>query len=264
MVSSDKTVGGDVRSAAAEAPRPSQAERARTLLESNGVGTLCTIASEPAGYPFGSLVAFAGLDGTPVLLLSDLAEHTRNLHADARASLLIAEAPADAPLAGARVTLVGRCSPLGASEQQTARTAYLARHPSARAYAALNDFKLYQLQVETARVVAGFGRMAWLSAAEWHAARPDPIAPTAAEIIAHMNQDHADVLPLYCVAFSNLPEPKSVRMTGIDRLGFDLSATTSSGSRTLRIAFHEPIASSNDARRALIALLTEARAKLRS
>jgi len=264
MSSSDRAVGGDSRSAAAEPPRPSQAERARTLLEANGVGTLCTIANEPAGYPFGSLVAFAALDGTPVLLLSELAEHTRNLHANPRASLLIAEAPAGAPLAGARVTLLGRCSPLAASEQQRARSAYLARHPSARAYAALNDFKLYQLEVETARVVAGFGRMAWLSAAEWQGARPDPIAPTAAEIIDHMNQDHADVLPLYCLAFGNLPEPKSVRMTGIDRLGFDLSATTSSGARSLRVAFREPIADSNDARRALIALLTEARAKLRS
>ena len=263
MSSSDKAPGRDSQ-AAAEAPRPSQAERARTLLEANGVGTLCTIASEPAGYPFGSLVAFAALDGTPVLLISELAEHTRNLHADARASLLIAEASAGAPLAGARVTLLGRCTPLGVSEQQRARSAYLARHPSARAYASLSDFKLYQLQVETARVVAGFGRMAWLSASEWQAARPDPIAPTAAEIIDHMNQDHADVLPLYCLAFSNLPEAKSVKMTGIDRLGFDLSATTSSGAKNLRIAFREPIADTNDARRALIALLTEARAKLRS
>jgi putative heme iron utilization protein len=257
-------VGRDPAPGAAEPPRPSEAERARTLLESVGVGTLCTIASEPAGYPYGSLVAFAAVDGTPVLLLSELAEHTRNLQVDPRASLLIAEAPAGAPLAGARVTLLGRCTPVLAGEQQRARSAYLARHPSARSYATLGDFKLYRLAVEAARVVAGFGRMAWLSAADWQAARPDPIAPSAADIIDHMNQDHADVLPLYCLAFSNLPEPKSVKMTGIDRLGFDLSATTATGARNLRVAFREPIADTNDARRALIALLTEARAKLRS
>src|SRR6266545_4429016 len=89
------------------------AERARTLAAGVSTGVLSTVARDQGGTPFGSLAPF-GLDDAarPVLCISELAEHTRNLRTDARASLLVAPppAPGDDPLASARLTLVGRAT----------------------------------------------------------------------------------------------------------------------------------------------------------
>ncbi len=138
---------------------------------------LATIAREPAGYPFGSLAMYA-LDerGDPILLLSGLAEHTANLHADPRASLLVCEtvvaAPGGDPLTRGRVTLLGRIAPVPAAETGAARQRFLARHPEAEPYLQLPDFAFYRLQVESLRYVGGFGRMSWVSAADYAAAQP--------------------------------------------------------------------------------------------
>lgn len=153
-----------------DATPPEQVRQARGLLESIRAGTLSTLARDPAGHPYGSLVPFV-LDGArPVLLLSELAEHTRNLRADPRASLLVAEPSAGQPLAHGRVTLLGTCQVLSASERQPAERAYFARFPEAAAFAALGDFRFWALEVSSARFIAGFARMSWISAAEWAAA----------------------------------------------------------------------------------------------
>jgi putative heme iron utilization protein len=153
-----------------DATSPEQAQQARGLLASMRAGTLSTLARDPAGHPYGSLVPFA-LDGArPVLLLSELAEHTKNLRADPRASLLVAEAGSDQPLARGRVTLLGTCQVLNSSGREQAERAYVARFPEAAAFAGLGDFRFWVLQVSTARFIAGFARMSWISAAEWAAA----------------------------------------------------------------------------------------------
>lgn len=241
---------------------PTHAERARTLTESISVGTLCTLAREPEGHPYGSLVTFALDAGKPVFLISELAEHTKNLRADARASLVVAESHAGDPLANGRVTLVGACSPVAAAVRAQAVQAYLARYPDASYYDGFKDFAYWVLEVTMVRYIGGYGRMSWLSAEAWLAAVPDPIAGEAADILEHMNQDHADALPLYCRAFSRAVDTESARMTGIDRHGFEMSALTPAGPRPIRLAFPEPIANKQEARKALVALLKEARARL--
>lgn len=248
--------------AAASVAAPSHAERARTLIEGAVSATLCTLAREPAGYPYGSLVTFAIAEHRPVFLLSELAEHTRNLRAEARASLLVSESRPGDPLANGRVTLLGVCSPAEGAERELAREAYLARHPSAASYASLGDFSFWTLEVGAVRYIGGYGRMSWVQPSEWLAAEPDPIAPDAPGILAHMNQDHADALPLYLRAFTAVTDVQRAEMSSIDRLGFELSVATSQGTQTVRLAFQEPIASKNDARKALVALLREARTKL--
>jgi len=250
--------------AAAQPPvaAPSHAERARTLLEGVTSGTLCTLAREPAGYPYGSLITFALVEHRPVFLISELAEHTRNLKHDARSSLLVSESRPGDPLANGRVTLLGVCSPASDSERERARAAYLARHPNAEQYASFSDFSFWTLEVGAVRYIGGYGRMSWVQPSEWITAKPDPIAPDARGILDHMNQDHADALPLYLRAFSSVNEVVGVEMSSIDRLGFELSVVTGHGRETVRLAFHEPIASKNDARKALVALLREARTKL--
>ena len=82
----------------ANVPTPTHAERARTLVAQISTGTLCTLALEPAGYPYGSFVTVAFENGAPVFLISRLAEHTKNLERDPRASLLVAEGGAVDPV----------------------------------------------------------------------------------------------------------------------------------------------------------------------
>lgn len=241
---------------------PSHAERARTLIESITTGTLCTLAQNPAGYPYGSLTLFALDGGDPTLLISTLAEHTKNLRADERASLLVAENRPGDPLANGRVTLLGPCRPVPPEERERVRAGYLARHPGASYYDDFKDFGYWRLSVTGVRYIGGYGRMSWVEPDEWRQAAPDPLLADAQGILEHMNQDHADALPLYCRAFSRVSEVSEVHMTSIDRLGFEMSAVTPGGTRTVRLAFHEPIASKNDARKALVGLLKEARAKL--
>jgi putative heme iron utilization protein len=243
---------------------PTHAERARTMAEQLTVGTLCTLAQEPKGHPYGSLVTFALDAGDPVFLISELAEHTRNLRQDARASLLIAESVAEDPLANARATLLGQCTPLAGLESASARAAYLARQPNAAYYADFKDFAFWKLWVDSVRYIGGYGRMSWVGGGDWKSAEPDPIAPDALDILTHMNADHADALALYCRAFSKAVDTRAATMTSVDRYGFEMSAQTAAGPRPIRLAFANPISNKTEARKALVALVAEARAKLAS
>jgi putative heme iron utilization protein len=244
-------------------PTPTHAERARTLVARISTGTLCTLAIEPAGYPYGSFVTVAFEKGNPIFLISALAEHTRNLQRDPRASLLVAEGGSADPLANGRVTMLGPCTRVkGEAEGGAARTAFLAAHPSSAYYADFRDFAFWTLHVESVRYIGGYGRMSWIDKAEWQAAEPDPIGPSAAGIIAHMNADHADAMVLYVKAFSRATGVAAARMTAIDRYGFEMSATTGDGPRLVRLAFATPIGTPEDARAALISMLKDARSTL--
>src|SRR4051812_41777677 len=245
-------------------PTPTHAERARTLVARIATGTLCTIAVEPPGYPYGSFVTVAFDGGDPVFLISALAEHTHNLERDPRASLLVAEGAADDPLANGRVTMLGECRRIvtdDAEELPRAREAFLAVHPNARYYADFRDFAFWKLRVAAVRYIGGYGRMSWVPTAEWHTAEPDPLGAPAAGIIAHMNADHPDALVLYCNAFSKARGISSATMAGIDRYGFEMSARTAEGPRPVRLAFPQPVSTQEEARAALIAMLSEARAR---
>ena len=138
-------------------PTPTHAERARTLVARIPTGTLCTLAVEPEGYPYGSFVTVAFDDGDPVFLISALAEHTKNLERDVRASLLVAESGADDPLANGRVTMLGPCTRVE-GDGGRARAAFLTVHPNAAYYADFRDFAFWNLRVN-ARYIGGYGRM---------------------------------------------------------------------------------------------------------
>lgn len=145
----------------------SAAPACRQLASRARFGALATIAREPAGFPFATLVAVAfDGQGRPLLLLSGLAEHTKNLEQDGRASLLVTE-PSEAPLAAGRMTLLGPCEKVPAEEVDAARAAFLAVHPDAAQYAGFADFAFWRLAVEGVRWVGGFGRMEWLDGAEY-------------------------------------------------------------------------------------------------
>jgi putative heme iron utilization protein len=241
-------------------PTPTHAERARTLVEQLGTGTLCTTSRDPAGYPYGSLVTFGLDDGSPVFLISALAEHTQNLHGDPRCSLLVAEPGDGDPLARGRVTLIGSAEKLDRGVDETARHAFLERHPDSAYYADFKDFAFWRMPVAAVRYIGGYGRMSWVDRADWTAARPDPLAPFAAGILEHMNADHAETMVLYCKAFSRATDTSAARMTGVDRYGFEMSATTGSGPRPIRLAFSRQVETAEAVRRELVELAKKARA----
>ena len=242
-------------------PTPTHAERARTLVARIPTGTLCTLALEPEGYPYGSFVTVAFDEGSPVFLISGLAEHTKNLERDPRASLLVAESGADDPLANGRVTMLGPCTRVE-GDGGRARAAFLTVHPNASYYAGFRDFAFWSLRVDAVRYIGGYGRMSWISQENWQAAEADPLAPYAAGAIAHMNADHAGAMVLYCKAFSKATDITSATMTGVDRYGFDMSAKTPDGPRPVRVAFPKPVRTPEEVRAMLVAMVKDARSRV--
>ncbi|MET0387418.1 MAG: DUF2470 domain-containing protein [Polyangiales bacterium] len=240
---------------------PSHAERARTLAASHDTGALGSVALDPAGYPYTSFITFALYEGEPLFLISRLAEHTRNLNADARASLLVHETGKADPLANGRVTLLGRCHKLERTDT-AAREAYLAVHPGAGYYVDFKDFDFYRLTLEAVRYIGGYGRMSWVLAEDFRRATVDPVAGGATRILDHMNADHASALVTYARAFTRAADAETAIMTAVDRHGFEMTVTTPGGVGPARLAFDTPLVSAEDARVKLVALLRAAEAKL--
>jgi putative heme iron utilization protein len=211
----------------ADARAPSHAERCRTLAAQTKSATLSTIAREPRGFPYGSLVTVAVDDaGRPLLLLSELAEHTCNLQACANASVLITEPLGmhDQPLALGRVTILGPCARVSPAEQTSVREAFLKQQPGASNYVDFEDFGFYRLEPIALRYVGGFGRMSWVNAEEYRAAEPDPLAAGASGILSHMNGDHAEEVLAYAIALAGIDDAASASMTAVDRYGFEIVA----------------------------------------
>lgn len=227
------------------------------------MGVLSTRAVEHAGHPYGSLVIYALHEGAPILLISGLAEHTKNLEGSPDCSLLVHERGPDNPLALARATLVGQARKVtAADEREPVAASFLARHPDASYYADFTDFAYWRIDVTHVRYIGGFGRMSWVEPEQWRVAEPDPLLSAAKGIVDHMNDDHADALRLYAEAFSRSgPVPEAV-MTGVDRYGFEMSVTTEQGPRPVRIAFDEPVHDSTEVRQAMVAMIKRAREKL--
>ncbi|MCA1691642.1 MAG: HugZ family protein [Acidimicrobiales bacterium] len=259
----DPPAEAEVGGARPAPPEPSHAERARTLVASQGRGALSTIAIEPAGTPFGSVVAY-GLDaaGNPSFFVSTMAEHTRNLDADPRASLLVVEDTPDGadPLASGRVTLLGTVAEVtDAAERAEARAGYLEANPAAF-YVDYGDFRCLRLTVTAVRYVGGFGRMSWVESDAYAAARPDPLTAAAAGIIGHMNTDHADALVTLCHHDAGRTDVVAASMTAVDRYGFEVVAELGGDRReALRIGFRTEQTTADGVRRELIGMLHDAR-----
>ena len=244
---------------------PTSAEYCRTLAAEAHTATLATIAREPEGFPYGSLVTVAVDDsGRPLLLLSKLAEHTQNLERRGDASILLTE-PLDGhrqPLTLGRVTLLGPCRRISEEDITIARRTFLAVHPDASAYVDFKDFVFYRLEPISLRYVGGFARASWVSAEEYRAAEPDPLRSAAASILSHMNEDHAEALIAYARGLARIPEASAATMTAVDRYGFELIVTTPTGPKATRLAFDREVSTSEDVRNAMVAMVKAARSLL--
>lgn len=240
------------------------AELARTILARARYATLSTLSRRHDGAPYGSLVqCLVADDGAPIFFLSRLAAHTQNLEADPRASCFVVDAlrPED-PLAGGRLSIVGRVERQGDELREAQAQRLVAAHPGAARTLGFGDFAFYKLVPAEVRVIAGFGRMTWLSPQALAAAAPDPLALDAAGIVAHMNEDHADALRLYAAVHAGLADVRTAIMVWIDRLGFDLVATVGEGAgeeRHLRLAFDQEAPTPALVRQRLVTMARAAR-----
>jgi hypothetical protein len=213
-----------------------------------------TLATSLCGAPYASLVLVAAdLDASPLLLLSDLAQHSRNLAFDPRLSLLFDGTAGMAdPLAGPRLTLLGQAEPI---DDRCRLARFLARHPTSETYAGFADFRLYRVIVERGHLVAGFGRIMWLGAADLLFSPPaDGLAVAEAAIVRHMNDDHADAVALYATRLLGRVG-QGWRMIGIDPEGIDLRRSN----EIARLDFPAPALSPEAARDALVELAARAR-----
>ncbi len=225
---------------------------ARHLLRARDKATLATLLAA-SGEPYASLVLVAAApDASPILLLSDLAEHAANIARDNRVSLLLDGTQGlDDALTGARLSLQGRAE---RADDAGLRARYLARHPSAGMYADFGDFCFYRVRPARAHLVAGFGRIDWLDWADLAADPAPELAAAEAEIVAHMNQDHGDALQAMARGLAGA-RSGHWSMTGIDPEGLDLRL----GGDCLRLDFPAPIRDPGEARSALVALAKQAR-----
>src|SRR6202012_2713852 len=211
---------------------------AKSLLRKRRQGALATLMAG-TGAPYCSLVNLASHpDGSPILLISRLALHTKDILADPRVSLMLDERASGDPLEGARIMLAGRAEQADGEEVSLLRRRYLNAHPSAEAFADFKEFAFFRIRPTAAHLVAGFGRIINLKPEQFLTEVSDAAALIAAEqgAVEHMNEDHRDAMNLYATKLLGA-ESGDWRCTGCDPDGMDMQ----SGADTLRLEFPERV-----------------------
>jgi hypothetical protein len=214
-----------------------------------------SLPGDGAAWPYASLVLVAvDHDLSPILLMSDLAEHSKAIATDSRVALLFdGTAGLAQPLTGPRLTLMGRAAK---TDDDRLKRRFLRHHPDAALYAGFGDFHVYRVTLERTHLVGGFGKIRWIAPSQLLAVPPlAELAEGEEGIVAHMNQDHAEAVQLYAERLLSLPGT-GWTMTGIDREGIDLRQ----GGNVARLAFDQPLDATNQARQILVALVQRARA----
>jgi len=227
---------------------------AKKLLREGRSGALATLMPG-AGDPYCSLVNVATApDGAPLMLLSRLAIHTKNLLADNRISLMLDERKEGDPLEGARVMLLGSCSE---KRDSSAASSYLRRHPQAEQFAGFKDFAFYRMEIKRAHLVAGFGRIVDLGPADvlTDVSDAQALLDAEADAIAHMNADHAEACRLYATKLLGGADG-DWRCVGIDPEGIELQQ----GRTALRLPFPQRVTAPGPLRAVLKQLAEQARA----
>ena len=240
-------------------PAGGSAAEARALMRASSTAAMATMRAEDGPWPYASFVTVAcDHDATPILLFSELAEHTKDIDQEPKVSVLFTgagEVSGD-PLAQPRVSVLGRAV---RSDEPRHRERFLAHHEDARDYAGFRDFHFYKLEVARAHLVAGFGRVHWIGAEKLlYRGGFEALAAAEQEIVAHMNADHAEAVRLYAEKLLGLAargDGNAWRMTGIDPEGLDLGAGKAAG----RLAFDAPVTGPEEARAELVRLGERAR-----
>ncbi len=234
------------------------ARLAHSLLRRSRQGALATLMAG-SGDPYCSLVNVASHpDASPILLISRLALHTRNILADSRVSLLLDERAEGDPLEGARIMLAGRAEEVSQDDTPLLRRRYLAAHSSAEAFVDFKDFSFFRIRPSGTHLVAGFGRIIDLKPEQFltDLRGAEALLEAEAGAVAHMNDDHREAMALYATKLLGA-DSAEWRCTGCDPDGLDMQA----GNQTLRLDFPERVTDGTGLRKMLVRLAGEARAK---
>ena len=236
-------------------------QEARKFLRSTRSGVLSTHSARAEGYPFGSVAPFVlDHDCQPIILISNIAEHTKNIIVNPKVSLL-AFAGAEDLQANARLTLLGEAVKIFKDADADLRTRYLRYLPQAAGYFDMHDFSFYRIHIHQARYIGGFGRMSWLADTDLFSnitTVESTLAKQETAIIEHMNADHADNLLNYCKHFHHV-EATHATMLGIDCDGFDVNASVEDAPTILRFDFEQQVYDAQSARSALVAMAKAAK-----
>ncbi len=223
----------------------------RQRLHASFEGVLSTQSQAMPGYPFGSVVPYC-LDytGQPVILISQIAQHTKNILINPKVSLITFEHGAEDIQAAARLTMLADVQHLHGEESDQAAARYYRYFPQARDYHTTHDFDFYRLNVVRLRYIGGFGRINWLE--------PDQVlqanafnAVTEQGMLDHMNEDHIAAMRSYCDQVEIAHTGHTPQMVGLDQAGFDLLL----GQRVIRFLFDQPATTPEAIRAALVAMV---------
>jgi len=226
------------------------AKHARQLLLKEYRGVLSTHSKAMAGFPFGSAVPYClSEEGWPLILISRIAQHTKNLQADPRCSLLVAERGAEDVQATGRLTVLAEARMLtDAPTVDAAAERYYRYFPESRDYHRVHDFDFWVLQPVRWRYIGGFGAIHWLD----DVALANPFARAGGGeggMLDHMNNDHAAAIAHY-LERAGLPPAPDASMVGIDSEGFHLRM----GQAIHWLAFPGACANPGAVRKALVAM----------
>jgi heme iron utilization protein len=220
--------------------------------------TRAALATSLNGAPYASLVLVTvDLDASPLLLLSELAQHSRNIGFEPRVSLLLdgTERRVD-PLTGPRLTLLGQALP---TDDPRCLARFVSHHPASAPYAGFRDFRVFRVAVERGHLVAGFGRIDWIDGADFlFASNTGALADAEPEILRHMNEDHTDAIAHYARVLADR-SGTGWRMTGIDPEGIDLRREGETARLDFPASVTTPILTPASARAALVQLAGAAR-----
>lgn len=225
----------------------SNAQEARQMLRAHRYGALSTLSKKFDGYPFGSITPYlVNHDGSLLILISTIAEHTKNIINDPRVSLITHNQRDSHIQTQGRVTVVGTAHLVEDKAQAGIR--YLRYFPEAESYFSMHDFSFYRIVPVAIRYIGGFGKIHWVSTEDYLCLNY-ALAEQEDGVIAHMNSDHRDTMQRYCQHFHQYAA-QQVEMLGIDCDGFDVRADD----QIQRFDFTEPVLDAQQARQALVAM----------
>lgn len=233
--------------------KTSKAKLARKLLRSEYQGILSTVSVDVEGYPFGSVVPYCmNKQAKPVILISTIAQHTKNILSDSKVSLTVTERELDDGQTGGRITYVGDAEKLNSDDTESIER-YYQYFPQSMDYHKTHNFDFYQINPVRIRFIGGFGEIYWLEKEDFLLSNPFSFDEEKS-MVEHMNADHTEAMKHYCqlndISYSKEQLPV---MVGIDSEGFNLRI----GKRINRINFEEPVTTAMEVRKAMVVMAKE-------
>ena len=224
------------------------AQQARALLQSQCDGVLSTLSVDMPGYPFGSITPFClDSEGRPIILISTIAQHTRNIKADNKVSLIAYDPLTDDSQASGRTTYLADAV---LNDNEAAAERYYRFYPNSRGFHKSHDFNFYTLDCVRVRYIGGFGEIYWIEKERFLKANPFSFEEETG-MVDHMNDDHQDAINHYCDLFDIAYDTEDLpKLVGIDSEGFHLRVS----GRLNRIQFYTAISDTMEDRQALVEL----------